>query len=216
MIGWLAVSLGFLGLGVTAWRRWRWEYALTPLVLAITSGYWALGGSSYHLLPDNQEGYEPEQPIAFSHRLHATELEIDCFYCHSGADRSPEAGIPPVAVCMNCHAVVRTRKGETEPSSEIAKIVEIWEARDSETPRSIEWVRVHRLQDFVRFSHRTHVKNGIECGECHGAIEDMERVRQVEDLSMGWCVGCHRHEGREPPRHWKRSKATLDCSECHL
>jgi hypothetical protein len=133
--------------------------------------------------------YEPDQPIKFSHQVHAGNLKIDCFYCHTTADNGKSAGIPSTNVCMNCHTIVR--EGALSGKSEIAKLVEYDE---KEIP--IEWIRIHQLPDHVYFSHAQHVKSGkLECRECHGDIENMHRVKQVNDLSMGWCLDCHKtHE----------------------
>jgi hypothetical protein len=133
-----------------------------------------------------QENYEPDQAIKFSHVVHVADNQIDCQYCHTTVTTSKHAGIPDVNICWNCHALVR--EGSHSGRHQINKVVEAWE---SGTP--IQWIRVHNLQDHVFFSHAQHVKVGeIECSTCHGAIEEMDRVWQVSDLSMGWCVNCHR------------------------
>jgi len=133
-----------------------------------------------------QENYEPDQPIKFSHLVHAKNMQIDCQYCHTTVAHSKHAGIPDVNICWNCHSIVR--EGSHSGKHQINKVVEAWE---SETP--IQWVKVHNLQDHVFFSHAQHVTVGkVECLTCHGAIEEMDRVRQVGDLSMGWCINCHR------------------------
>ena len=210
------VSLGFVVLlGFLAW--WAgWEGTAGTLgVLALFLLYWSLGGHRHHHLWGNDQGYAPEQPIAFSHALHAGTMEISCLYCHSGAERSPVAGIPAVNVCMNCHRVVDRRQGQDAPSPEISKIRAAWESRNSDHAQTIPWVRVHRLPDFVTFTHEAHVRNGITCQECHGPVQEMERLRQESDLSMGWCVNCHRKEGTEVPTHWLRSQASVDCNICH-
>lgn len=132
------------------------------------------------------KGYAPMQPIKFSHAVHAGQNGTDCIYCHSYAPYSKIAGIPPVNVCMNCHLMVRngTRSGVTE----IAKVIK---AYDNKQP--IDWIKVHNLPDHVFFSHAQHVSaGGIMCQECHGKVEEMNVVRQVSDLSMGWCINCHR------------------------
>ncbi len=132
------------------------------------------------------QGFEPDQPIKFSHRIHAGDNEIDCNYCHTGSMDSKNSFIPPASLCLNCHNVIRngTNTGEIE-------INKIHEAVESGVP--IEWVRVHSLPDFVFFSHAQHVNVGkIECKECHGEVEKMGRIQQVSDLSMGWCIDCHR------------------------
>jgi cytochrome c553 len=133
-----------------------------------------------------QENYEPDQPIKFSHVVHVKDNQIDCQYCHTTVTSSKSAGIPDVNICWNCHALVR--EGSYSGRHQINKVVEAWE---SGTP--IQWIRVHNLQDHVFFSHAQHVEVGkIDCAYCHGAIEEMDRVKQVSDLSMGWCVNCHR------------------------
>ncbi|HER07833.1 MAG TPA: hypothetical protein ENO20_02885 [Bacteroides sp.] len=133
-----------------------------------------------------QEGYEPDQPVKFSHAVHVAGNGIDCRYCHTTVEHSKSAGIPGVQVCWNCHAIVR--EGTHSGRHQIQMVVE---AREGGRP--IEWIRVHNLQDHVFFSHAQHVKvAGIDCASCHGAIEKMDRVRQVSDLSMGWCINCHR------------------------
>jgi len=133
-----------------------------------------------------QQGYSPDQPIWFSHKVHAGQNQIDCEYCHSTVNESRHAGIPSTAVCMNCHNVVKsgTQTGEVE----IKKLLDSWENK-----QAIEWVQVHNLPDHVYFNHAQHVNAGKrECEECHGLVEEMDRVAQVEDLSMGWCLDCHR------------------------
>lgn len=131
-------------------------------------------------------GYEPTQPIKFSHKVHAGQNQIDCMYCHFTVEQSKSAGIPPTDLCLNCHSLVRegTRSGKFE----IAKVIE---ASENEVP--IEWVRIHDLPDHVFFSHAQHVNAGkLDCIECHGDVAEMDVIRQVEDLSMGWCIDCHR------------------------
>jgi mono/diheme cytochrome c family protein len=189
---------------------------LCLLVLTGGGAYWSLGGRAHHHAFGNQQGYEPEQPIAYSHKLHAGELQIGCLSCHHGAEKSAVAGVPSLDVCMKCHGVVRSVAGEEEPSTEIARLVAAWDSRDGDSPQLIEWVRVHNLPDFVRFEHSAHVLNGLTCQECHGPVQTMERVRQVGGLSMGWCVNCHRQREGPAPTHWMRAEATLDCSTCHL
>ena len=207
-------------------------------------------------LPGNQLGYEPTQPIAFSHRLHAGELQLQCLYCHSGAERSRHAGIPAANVCMNCHRFVSTTFGAVRAEDALAKkesrasrrivapeIQKLYNAVgfDPANPkaplgdgqRPIAWVKVHNLPDFVYFDHRPHVNAGVVCQTCHGPVETMERVRQAQDLSMGWCVNCHRGidragidgkanftslpapaaSGPKPVTH--RVYASIDCQTCH-
>jgi len=133
-----------------------------------------------------QHYYEPEQPIAFSHKVHAGQNQIDCLYCHTTAKESIHAGIPSTQLCMNCHNVVRS--GKLTGTAEIAKI---YQSLETQTP--IEWIKVHNVPDHVYFNHAQHVAAGkLECQECHGPVETMDRIIQVNDLGMGWCIECHR------------------------
>lgn len=134
------------------------------------------------------QGYAPDQPIKFSHLIHAQENDIDCQYCHHIADYSLSAGIPSNNVCMNCHNVVR--EGTLSGRFEINKI---HQAQEKGEP--IEWIRIHKLPDHSFFSHAQHVNAGkLDCTDCHGLVETMHIVQQQEDLSMGWCITCHRDQ----------------------
>jgi len=143
-----------------------------------------------------QKEYQPAQPIAFSHKIHAGQYEIDCKYCHTGVLRGKQANIPSVNVCMNCHNQIR--KGTLTGETEIAKIFTA-AGFDPNTStytgntRPIEWVRIHNLPDLAYFNHAQHVNvAGIECQTCHGPIQEMEVVKQYSLLTMGWCIDCHR------------------------
>ena len=213
---------------------------LTTILLSLGLGFCLLfflqsGTTTIHL-PGNQQGYQPEQPIRFSHRLHAGDLQIGCLYCHSGAERSRNAGIPAAGVCMNCHQFVAAPFGSVRAESEAAdqaqrearlivspEIQKLYDAvgfvpnqpRQPPLPQTpIFWNKVYTLPDYVRFDHRPHVSAGVACQDCHGPVETMERVSQVPDLSMGWCVNCHR-DATENGIAGKSVKATLDCSACH-
>lgn len=130
--------------------------------------------------------YAPDQPIKFSHQIHAGDNKIDCRYCHHIADHSLSAGIPSNNVCLNCHTVIRN--GTNSGSFEINKI-----HKAAETGEPIQWIRIHNLPNHSFFSHAQHVNAGkLDCTECHGKVEEMHIVRQVEALSMGWCLTCHR------------------------
>lgn len=174
------------------------------------------------------QNYMPDQPIKFSHKVHAGQNKIDCEYCHSIASYSKSAGIPSANLCMNCHKVVTsgTRSGKFE-ISKISKAIE--------SGKPIEWVRIHKLPDHAFFSHAQHVGAGkVKCQECHGAVETMDLVKQVSDLSMGWCVNCHRTTGIQATenKYYESFKALheeakagkkitaerlggIDCSKCH-
>ncbi len=139
------------------------------------------------------QGYQPVQPIKYSHELHAGIMKIDCQYCHSGAYKSKNASIPSLNVCMNCHKTVKTT------SPEIAKIYTALgydpatAKYDSTKARPIQWVRIHNLPDFAYFNHSQHVKVGkVKCQTCHGPIETMKEVYQYSPLTMKWCIQCHK------------------------
>ncbi len=187
-------------------------------------------------LPGNQQGYEPLQPIAFSHRLHVGEMQISCLYCHSGAEKSRHAGIPAASVCMNCHKYVTAPLGAIRAEDELAKkeerqprhivspelqklynalaLDERMQPDSAKQPALIAWVKVHNLPDFAYFDHRAHVDAGVACQQCHGPVETMENMRQVEDLTMGWCVNCHREANRVGVAG-KTVQASIDCATCH-
>jgi Cytochrome c7 and related cytochrome c len=123
-----------------------------------------------------------DQPIQFSHKHHAGDDGIDCRYCHTGVEYSATAGIPPTKTCMNCHSVLFNNVGYLEPVRESYR-----------TDKSIEWVRVHRLADYVYFNHSIHVNKGVGCSTCHGQVNQMPLMFQASPLLMEWCVDCHRH-----------------------
>jgi hypothetical protein len=197
------------------------------LLLSASAGSWHM--------PGNQQGYEPVQPIAFSHQLHAGELGIQCLYCHQGAETSRTAGVPPAETCLNCHRYVTAplsvmRKADEEAtaahrppqpvvSEELQKLYDALAMDHKLTPdpqrqRPIEWVRVHDLPDFVYFNHSAHVQIGVTCQYCHGPVETMQRVRQFSSLSMGWCVNCHR-DATLHGINGKPAQASIDCATCH-
>lgn len=173
--------------------------------------------------------YQPDQPIKFSHQIHAGQNQTSCFYCHFNAEESKFAGIPPLNVCTNCHVIVKegTRSGKFE-------IAKIDGALKNNIP--VEWVKVHNLPDHVYFNHAQHVVAGkLDCMECHGDVANMHEIRQVKDLSMGWCVNCHRDtkvqfdnkfygkyaQLHKDMREGKIEKVSvedvggLDCMKCH-
>ena len=165
-------------------------------------------------IPNYQTGYQPDQPINYSHRLHAGTLDIDCQYCHSGTDESRHAIVPNISTCMNCHERI---EGKSERAkAEILKVRKY--ARPGADP--IRWQRVHNLPDFVYFNHSAHIRNarngqGIDCEECHGDMKQVGVAKQHSDLSMGWCIQCHRAENvKAEEEDWPR-KAPLDCDACH-
>ncbi len=215
------------------------KHSILTLVLAVAAFFSVAillaQGEGAHILW-NRQGYAPEQPIAFSHRLHAGELQVDCQYCHWAAEKSRHAGVPATSVCMNCHRFVSAplgavraedaaateagRKPQPVVSPEIQKIYDALglDASLNVDPhrekKPIRWVKIHRVPAYVRFDHRSHVSVGVSCASCHGAVETMERVRQVESLSMGWCVNCHRRLNASGLAG-RPVRASLDCVACH-
>ena len=202
---------------------------LLPLVTAMA----VLGGLGsitflvwYYNSPLNtQVGYAPEQPVPYSHRLHAGELGIDCRYCHANVERSQEAMIPPTQTCMGCHSMVKTESVKLEP------VRESWASN-----KPVEWTRVHKLPEHAYFDHSVHLAVGVGCASCHGRIDQMEVVRQQEPLSMSWCLDCHRNPGPnlrpkeeitnmgwEPPEDFEEKALAMaegvnppkHCSGCH-
>lgn len=138
---------------------------------------------SYWMTPKHFDvGYQPDQPIPYSHRLHVGELGIDCRYCHSMVDQAAHANIPSTETCLNCHNVIK------KESPEIMKLRESYANNEP-----IEWKRVHFLPDYAFFNHSRHVNSGVSCVSCHGRVDQMEVVRQEESLSMSWCLDCHRN-----------------------
>ena len=136
----------------------------------------------YYFSPEYTDvGYAPPQPVEYSHQLHAGQLGMDCRYCHNFVEMSAHANVPSTQTCMNCHSQVATE------SLELLPVRESWATGDP-----IEWVNVHHLPDYAHFTHAVHVNNGVGCETCHGRVDQMEVVRQVEPLSMGWCLDCHR------------------------
>lgn len=142
----------------------------------------AVGLAGYYGSPKFTDvGYRPVQPIAYSHKLHAGELGIDCRYCHAQVEVSTVATVPPTKVCMNCHNVILRDSLALEPLRE-----------SMSTGNPIRWVRVHNVPDYAYFDHSAHVGAGVGCSSCHGRIDEMEVVQQAMPLSMGWCLECHR------------------------
>lgn len=200
---------------------------LGSVVLALCFG---IAGAWYYFSPEySRVGYAPLQPIAFSHKVHTGELGIDCRYCHYAVEKSWYANIPDTASCMNCHNQVL---------SDDPRIVALRESIESGTP--VNWVRVHRLPDYVFFNHAVHVNRGVGCAECHGQVNQMDTMTHAKSLSMTMCLQCHRYPERflRPPEEvfnldWKPPNAKVQrelgqklarelnirtsryCSSCH-
>ncbi len=199
--------------------------ALIGIVAAVVTAVVTKGAIDTLYTIGVQQGYAPTQPIKYSHKVHAGDYKIDCNYCHTGVTKSKNANIPSPNICMNCHSAID--KGATTGTAEIEKI---YDAVENNKP--IEWVRVHNLPDLAYFNHSQHYEvGGIECQTCHGPIEEMEVVRQYSNLTMGWCVNCHRdtplntkgngyydklveiHEGKG--EFTVAENGGLDCAKCH-
>ena len=155
---------------------------MLSLVGALVGGLALVAFVWYYFSPKFTDvGYMPEQPVPYSHALHAGQLGMDCRYCHNYVEQSPHANVPSTQTCMNCHGVVAT---------ESAKLLPVRQSWATGVP--VEWVNVHHIPDYAQFSHAAHVNVGVGCETCHGRIDQMEVVHQVEPLSMGWCIDCHR------------------------
>ena len=165
----------------------RWTNLL-PLALA---GGAAVGlpavvfGAWYWFSPKFTDvGYQPKQPVPFSHALHAGSLGMDCRYCHNTVERAAYAAVPPTATCMNCHSLVKKDSPLLEPVR-----------KSFDTGEPIHWKRVHMLPDYAYFNHSVHLAAGVGCVSCHGRIDQMQVVTQDQPLSMSWCLDCHRNPG---------------------
>jgi mono/diheme cytochrome c family protein len=178
--------------------------AFTAILLFVLGGYYTTVGA---MNLGRSKDYQPEQPIYYSHKVHAGVNQINCQYCHIGTYQGKQATLPSVNVCMNCHTAINEYKGDplvrengeiVDGTAEIKKLYKYagftegqpWDATKAEP---IEWIRIHNLPDHVYFNHAQHVNAGqVACQQCHGEIQNMGEVKQFSDLSMGWCVNCHR------------------------
>jgi len=179
------VLFSLADLTVTKKLRFKWIH----LIILLAGGIYITDTLVKDALAiGRSQGYSPDQPIKFSHKIHAGQNGTDCLYCHSSAETSKSAGIPSTSVCMNCHLIVRN--GTRSGAFEIAQVIEAYDSG-----KTIDWIRIHNLPDHAYFSHSQHVGvAGLSCQECHGPVEEMDRVTQITDLSMGWCINCHREK----------------------
>lgn len=162
------------------------KHDLLARTLTALLGVGALGGAAAYTYFSHPKvidvGYQPKQPVPYSHKLHAGNLGMDCFYCHNTVEKAAHAAIPSTETCMNCHARVKPQSPLLAP------------IRDSyASNKSMEWVKVHKLPDYVYFNHSAHISAGVSCVSCHGRVDQMIEVKQVQSLSMGWCLECHRN-----------------------
>jgi mono/diheme cytochrome c family protein len=180
--------------------------AIVAVVLFIIGGYYTIQAA---IGLGRNKGYQPEQPIYYSHKVHAGINQISCLYCHNGAYEGKHANVPSVNVCMNCHMAINeysaaSEKLYREDGTEVNGTLEIqkvyaaagWDPKAKKytgKEKPIEWTRIHNLPDHVYFNHSQHTRAGqVQCQTCHGPIQEMGEVRQFADLSMGWCINCHR------------------------
>ena len=205
------------------------RFSLLFAVLAVTLGLTGIlmfARAPYY----TRQNVVRDQPIQFSHKHHAGDDGIDCRYCHSGVETSAQAGIPPTKTCMNCHSVLFKDAAYLEPVRESYR-----------TDKSIVWIKVHRLPDFVYFNHSIHVNKGIGCSSCHGQVDQMPLMFQAKQLTMSWCLDCHRNPEKnlrphdqitnmswQPPanqaeigkqmaaqNHLRSTNDLTSCSTCH-
>ena len=150
-------------------------------------------------------GYEPEQPIKFSHAIHAGKLNIDCQYCHTGVEKTRHAGIPSPSICMNCHSFAKRE------SPEVQKLIQHFFDK-----KPIHWKRIHKVPDYAFFNHSVHVKKGINCVHCHGDVANMDVISQKQSFRMGQCLSCHRNPRDRMPELAKEiQKGPENCNSCH-
>ena len=216
--------------------KWTNQLPVRIIAGAILAGTTATAGVWYYFTPKyTRVGYQPIQPVAFSHATHADQLGIDCRYCHSAVEKSWYSNVPASSTCMNCHNQV------LKDDARLALV------RESAQPggQPIPWVQIHKVPDYVYFNHSVHVNRGVSCVECHGQINQMTEVRHAKPLSMSFCLDCHRNpaarlrppdkipdlnwkwsedpkaaadlqktKGKEFVEHWK-VQSLQSCSACH-
>jgi len=174
-----------------------------PIILFIATSSFAL---TYFISRPERDGigYAPEQPITFSHKLHAGDMKIDCQYCHTGVEKSRHAMVPQVSTCMNCHSIARKDRPE------IIKLTEYYNEG-----KALPWKRIHRVADFAYFNHSVHVNRGIDCTVCHGDVARMDKVLQVNSFTMGACLDCHRSPHTNIPNVTEINNGPTNCFACH-
>jgi hypothetical protein len=178
--------------------RIRLPIVLFVAVAAFTATYFASRAER------DGVGYSPVQPIAFSHKLHAGQMRIDCKYCHSAVTSSPHAMVPPVSTCMNCHTISRKNRPE------IIKLTKYYE-----DGVALPWKRVHKVPDYAYFNHSVHVNKGVDCVQCHGAVENIDGAQQVNQFTMGACLDCHRNAPTRLAEVPNIKKGPENCGTCH-
>jgi hypothetical protein len=190
--------------------KWTNRLAGYVLVGAVLAGSTTVAGLWYYFTPKyTRVGYQPLQPVAFSHAIHVDQVGMDCRYCHNAVEKSWFSNIPAAALCMNCHGQVL----KDSPKLELVR-------ESAAAGRPIPWVQIHKVPDFVYFNHSVHVNRGVSCFECHGSLNKMDEVRQAQPLSMSFCLDCHRNPAarlRPPDKitdlNWTWSEDPLRAAE---
>jgi hypothetical protein len=162
----------------------KWTNRLPSRIIAgaLLLGASTVGGIWYYCTNEYTDvGYQPLQPVAFSHAIHVGQVGVDCRYCHNGVEKAWYSNIPTASTCMNCHSQILA----TDPRLALVR-------ESYATGKPIPWVQIHKMPDFVYFNHSVHVNRGVSCVECHGQINQMDEVRQAKPLSMSFCLNCHR------------------------
>ena len=181
----------------------KYGVRLTVLFLLLAGTAYTFGSKPKYM------GYRPDQPIPFSHKLHAGELQMDCKFCHVAVEKSAHATVPDSATCMKCHEYVA-------PDSKHIQFLK----RSYELGKPIRWFKVYDLPDHARFAHKPHIARGIDCKTCHGDVANMEKITMEAPLNMGWCVNCHRRKTDELKLQAKkpgnnRTVKLTECGVCH-
>ncbi len=216
--------------------KWTNRLPRNIVIAAVLLGAGVVAGATYYLTPRYARvGYQPQQPVAFPHTVHVTQLGLDCRYCHNAVEKSWYSNIPATSTCMNCHSQVL----KDDPRLAVV--------RDSfASGKPIPWIQIHKMPDYVYFNHSVHVNRGVSCVECHGRIDQMDEVYHAKPLSMSYCLDCHRNpakrlrplehitelgweptastprevddkklaQGKDIMEHWK-VQSLQTCSTCH-
>jgi hypothetical protein len=204
--------------------KWTNQLPLKAAIGLVLIGTAATAGAWYYLTPKYARvGYQPKQPVAFSHAIHSDQLGIDCRYCHSAVERSWYSNVPSSDTCMKCHSLIL----KDSPKLELVR-----ESFKSGQP--IPWVQVHKLPDYAYFNHSVHVSRGVSCVHCHGQVNKADEVTHEKSLTMAFCLDCHRApekylrppefvtqldwsgpvDGQKLVRDWKVA-TSQNCSACH-
>ena len=190
--------------------KWTNRLPLQIVIGTVLVGSVVTAGVWYYFTPKyTRVGYQPVQPVAFSHAVHADQLGMDCRYCHSAVEKSWFSNVPSASTCMNCHSQV------LKDSPKLALVRE-----SAATGRPVPWVHIHKAPDYVYFNHSVHVNRGVSCVECHGQVNQMDEVYHAKPLSMAFCLDCHRDPAarlRPPDKitdlNWKWSDDPVKAAE---